>query len=235
MNIVLVDSGIGGLTLLKRLIKAYPHVTYRYYADNAYHPYGDMDARELKEHLELLCNTFFTQGASAVILACNTASTTALTHLRKHISAPIFGVKPFLSPPYSRTLITCTPLTADSSTVKKYVKNGASVYANARLAKMIEEVAPDFDKLEPYLIKELSPFKVDRVSLGCTHYVYLKDVIERITGAQTTDGYDKLLKEITPFINKNPAKNRLQEGDYPSFIFSGKREEQKYAELFVQI
>ena len=139
MNIVLVDSGIGGLTLLKRLIKAYPHVTYRYYADNAYHPYGDMDARELKEHLELLCNTFFTQGASAVVLACNTASTTALTHLRKHISAPIFGVKPFLSPPYSRTLITCTPLTADSSTVKKYVKNGASVYANARLAKMIEE------------------------------------------------------------------------------------------------
>ena len=231
MKIVLVDSGIGGLTLLKRLIKAYPQVMFCYYADNAYHPYGDMDARELKEHLTLICNTLFSQGANAIILACNTASTIALTHLRRKIDGQIFGVKPFLNPPYNRSFIMCTPLTANSITVKRQVKEGASVYANACLARLVEEVAPDFNELENYLREELKSFNPDTISLGCTHYVFLKDVIERVTGAKTIDGYDKLLKEITPYVNKNSDTISNITADKITFIFSGKDEKQKYFKL----
>lgn len=225
MRIALLDSGIGGLNLLKRLMALYPHNDYVYFADTYAHPYGKLDKEYLIIRLTHIAELLYEQGAEIIVFACNTASTVALEEVKRALPIPVLGVKPVYVPTGESTLIMCTPLTASSETIKEYQKSGALVYANACLAPLVERYIRDLSRIEGYLYEELKKYKnLEKIVLGCTHYIYLKDIIERLSGAKTLDCLDAVTEELSSF-------NLGSGGGTLKFIFTGPSEEGNYRRI----
>ena len=222
MKIALIDSGIGGLTLLKELLKECPNHQYVYFADTYAHPYGSKTKEYLIGRLCSIVNYLYEIKVETVILACNTASTVALESLKKEFPMPILGIIPKLENKGEETLVMCTPLTAKSEIVKRYLQEGAKLYANPCLALLVERYVGEWGKLKKYLQNELKDYQVKKVVLGCTHYVYLKEIIEEITGASSNSCFEELIDTVKTF-----PKGK---GDV-NFIFTGGREDGRYKDL----
>ena len=228
MQIALIDSGIGGLTLLKRFINECPSNDYVYFADTYAHPYGKERASALQTRLIHVAEFLYERGAEALVFACNTASTIALDRVQKTAPIPVYGVQPI----YEKgddALIMCTPLTAQSPLVKKYGEEGATIYANPCLAPLVERYYKDLNALEDYLESELKKYRNNsKIILGCTHYVYLKEQIERVTGIKSYDCYDGVINKIGE-ISRGGGANTVK------FIFTGPRKEEEYKEILAKI
>lgn len=229
--IAVADSGIGGLTLLKKLMEKYPKADFTYFADNAYAPYGSLNSDALSERVFSVTSALIKSGSAHVVLGCNTASTNCLTSLKSIYGYKISGVIPTVGSEPESTLIMCTPLTAKSKVVKEYVNVGAIVYISFSLASLVEKHRFNLAVLRDYLKAELSPFCPKKVVLGCTHYVFLKDIIEDILGVPTDDCYNGVI---------NSLSNALKPSDYTEsgklmFKFSGKDETADYIELLHSI
>ena len=228
MRIALIDSGIGGLTLLKRLLDRCPANDYVYFADTYAHPYGRERANSLKVRIARIAELLYENGAEMLIFACNTASTVALDFVKKELPIPVFGVKPTYVKE-EKTLIMCTPLTAKSELVKGYEREGAKVYANLCLASLIEENRFNVKALDDYLNNELQTYKgMDKIVLGCTHYVFVREGIEKATGAKTCDCYDKIIEEVES-LSAKAGRGRLR------FMFTGPRKDEEYNEILSKI
>lgn len=229
--IAVADSGIGGLTLLKKLMEKYPKADFTYFADNAYAPYGSLNSEALSERVFSVTSALIKSGSAHVILGCNTASTNCLTSLKGIYGYKISGVIPTAESESENTLIMCTPLTAKSRALKELVNSGAMIYISPSLASLVEKHRFNLAVLRDYLKAELSPFCPKKVVLGCTHYVFLKGIIEDILGVPADDCYDRVI---------NSLSNALKPSDYTErgklmFKFSGKDETADYIELLHSI
>ncbi len=222
MKIALIDSGIGGLTLFRELIKECPKHQYVYFADTYAHPYGSKKERYLLERLRSIVTYLYEINVEVVVLACNTASTIALESLKKEFALNFIGVIPSLEGKVENTLIMCTPLTAKSNRIISYKQKGAQVYVNPCLAMLVERYYNDLKKLKEYLYYELKSYQAERVILGCTHYVFLKDIVEEIVGAKCSTCFEKVIDVVKAF-------PKGEEG--LRFIFTGGREEGRYKDL----
>ena len=80
------DSGIGGVTVLKEIIKILPRESYIYYSDSKNNPYGDKDDKEILKICDNIVDLFIKKGCKAIVIACNTASAKAAKYLRKNIN-----------------------------------------------------------------------------------------------------------------------------------------------------
>lgn len=219
MKIALIDSGIGGLTLLNALLKGSLEHQYIYFADTFSHPYGTKRRDYLLNRLRAIVTFLEEKGAEVIILACNTASSVALETLNSEFSLPVLGVIPKGEPEREKTLVMCTPLTARSAPVLRLKEKGAEIYANPCLAKMVERYHSNLNALKNYLYLELKDYSVERVVLGCTHYVFLKDMVSEITGAKCDECMDEVIDYVA----------RLPKGEKDlSFIFTARNEEQRY-------
>ena len=228
MQIALIDSGIGGLTLLKRLIHTCPNNDYLYFADTYLHPYGKQSPVYLRTRLLKISEMLYEKGVKCLIFACNTASSIALEDCVKSLPIPVLGVKPTCKSPKD-ALILCTPLTALGSVVKGYERQGARVYSNLCLATLVERYCDDLSVLENYLTSELSVYKgVKEVALGCTHYVFLREIIERVLETRTIDGYEPIIGRVLD-LGKEEKRGKLE------FIFTGPKKQGKYQEILSKL
>lgn len=188
MRIGFIDSGIGGLTTMRECVKTLGGGEFVYLADELNAPYGTKKEGELLQigikNVEFLKRL----GASVIVLACNTLTSTTANKLRSIYEEITFvGVEPAILPAVKENLkvaLLCTPLTAGSSRVKELLslsRGKVSVYPISSLAGIIENTVLDYVVLEKYVknnLKYLSDF--DAVVLGCTHYVYLAPYIKKI-------------------------------------------------------
>lgn len=229
--IAVADSGIGGLTLLKRLMEAFPEADFTYYADNAFAPYGSLDLSDLTERVFSITESLFGGGAGHIVWACNTASTNCLTMLKSIYGYRISGVIPVVDKHPEGTLIMCTPRSTQSPIVKDAIKGKAEVYADPALAGLIEKHRFNVEVLRDYLKTELSRFHPRRIILGCTHYVFLKELVEDIAGVPTDDCYDRVMLSVG---NALKPADRRGSGKL-TFGFSGKDESEDYIELLRSI
>lgn len=170
-----IDSGIGGISMLKELYKKYPNENYIYVADNKYMPYGNKTSKFLRNRvLELINFLKAKYNVKLVVLACNTASVTCLEYLSKHSNVMVVGLDMgYLTD--SKHIILCTALTS-----RKYTE--LNTYSCGNLARIIEQNF--FDKA---LIKRkiLNLFnKVDlsqyKIVLGCTHYELISNLFTEV-------------------------------------------------------
>lgn len=227
MQIALIDSGIGGLTLLKRLMLECPYFDYIYFADTYAHPYGKQNEFSLRARLSSIVELLYERGAQIIIFACNTATTVALSSIKQTLPIPIFGVKPICS--CDNALIMCTPLTRAGQLVKSYEEKGIKVYANGDLASLVEENSNDFNRLNDYIKKELTPYiGVGKVVLGCTHYVFIRKIIEGALGVKTEDCFGEIVDAVKEF-HCDYAVGSVE------FMFTGPRKEKEYREILGMI
>ncbi len=193
----LFDSGVGGLSVWREIVRQLPTESTLYVADSAHVPYGNRSSQEVLTFCESLCHFLLARGCKAIVVACNTASAVALQTLReRHPDVPILGLEPAVKPAISLSKtkvvgVMATPATFQGrlfrATVGRYARNVRLVeQVCLGLADCVESGASEAD-LENLLRSFLDPMlaaNADTIVLGCTHYPFVIDTIRRLAGPE---------------------------------------------------
>lgn len=194
--IAVVDSGMGGITVLRKLHRIMPNENYIYFGDSANSPYGTKTKEEIKNITVKAVEALMKRGAKSVVIACNTATSAAAAYLReKYPDYPFVGLEPAIKPAalsskWPKVLVLATPLTLRE---EKFNNLMARFEGEAEFIKLpapelvgfIESCNLDSTEEIEYLERILAPYadnKVDAVVLGCTHFPYARRQIQRILG-----------------------------------------------------
>jgi len=212
------DSGIGGVTVLREIIKILPYENYIYYSDSINNPYGDKDDEEILKICDNIVKFLLEKNCKIIVIACNTASAKAVNFLReKYKTVPIFAIEPAYKMVYDfaydkPTLVMATKGTIESEKFnllyKKYNNNKTILLPCIGLADIIEE--GNNKKINEYLKEKISIYKgkVENVVLGCTHYPLIKDQIREVLGEVSFfDGSTKLAEHINNILTEKKITN----------------------------
>ena len=191
----LFDSGIGGTSIWKEVIKLLPNENTIYLADSKNAPYGEKSTDEIISLSIKNTELLISKGCKLIIVACNTATTNAIAFLRSNYDIPFIGIEPAIKPAalYSKTdaigiLATKGTLTSKlfEKTANEYTKNITTIEQDGEgLVSLIELGKLNSPEVKELLIKYLKPmsqFNIDHLVLGCTHYPYLIPQIKNIIG-----------------------------------------------------
>lgn len=180
--LIVFDSGIGGLSILKEFLKI--DVPLLYYADSLNFPYGDKSEVWLKHRLGELAKIFGTYQPLGVVLACNTGTVSSIDLVRANLSCPVFGVEPVVKmlSHHPHSVVWATKVTVNSNTAKLLrATHGNSVcyYNPVGLAAAIESGNQSLvEKILTQVKLELG--EIDAIGLSCTHYPLIKAEIEKV-------------------------------------------------------
>ena len=191
IKIGIFDSGIGGATVLKEILKILPNENYIYYSDSFNNPYGDKSKEELKEICKKIINILIQKNCKAIVIACNTASTLSKDLREEYKQIPIIAIEPAYKMVHDYafnkdTLVMATKRTIESNKfnnlLKNYNNNKTYLLPCIGLADAIEEA--DKEKIQEFMKKELAKYagKVQNVVIGCTHYALIKEEIKNTLG-----------------------------------------------------
>lgn len=191
------DSGVGGLSVLHDVHRLLPHENILYIADSLHAPYGDRSAAFIQQRSLELTQTLIGKGCKLIVIACNTATTEAIQHVREHTDLSIIGVEPAIKPAATHSKngkigVLATQRTTDSKRTHElialYAKHcEVSLQACPGLVEIIESNDQPSDQhlLENYL-QPLLEKDIDALVLGCTHYPFLRAQIAQIIGDDIT-------------------------------------------------
>ncbi len=222
------DSGVGGLSILNAIQERLPNENLIYFADSKYAPYGKLDEARLKERCLFIANFFHEQNTKAMVIACNTATALMAEWLRAEYSIPIIAIEPAIKP---ATLITKTNkigvfATSHTLSSQRYqnLKNtyakGFKVFESHCLG-FVEQV--ELGELETEqtigLIKRyLQPMlnnNIDTLVLGCTHYPFLKNAIQKVaaeTPLTIVDNANAVSLQLSKILNEQGILNSSHSG-----------------------
>lgn len=189
------DSGIGGLSLLYECVCRLPRVNFTYFADNFRVPYGALPHEELIQISDEKFTEISTLNPAAAVVACNTLTAQCIDFLRKKYSFEIIGIQPAIKPAAAtggKCLVLATPSTAGSQSIKqlaeRYGGGRCEIISCPDLAQYIEQ---NIENLSDCGIINLLPkVKADSVVLGCTHYVFAKEIIKNYYNCPVFDGIE---------------------------------------------
>lgn len=193
------DSGVGGLTILRELLCELPGERYVYLGDTGNCPYGVRPVGEIQELSLAAARFLIERGAKVIVVACNTASVSALAELRAALPVPFVGVVPAVKPAAERTRtgkigVASTEASARGNYLRGLIEtfaNGAQVLAQGcpRLVTMVEHGVLDGPEAEAAVRADIQPMLdagIDMLVLGCTHFPALRPVFERVAGPGVT-------------------------------------------------
>ena len=189
------DSGSGGLSVLKEIVKLLPWEKYVYFADNANCPYGEKSPEFIRERSMEITDFLLSKGAEIIVVACNTATAAAISALRETYPVKFIGMEPAVKPAAlsSKTGVVGVLATAGTLKGSKYLTTKGLYEDNVRIeervgkgfVELVEKGILDGPEAEATVRESLQPLLdagSDRIVLGCTHYPFLSRVIERIAG-----------------------------------------------------
>jgi len=197
LKIGIFDSGLGGLTVVQAMTKIIQDAKIYYVADTKNAPYGEKTPKQILQYsLNITEYLIETYDIDALILACNTATSSAIKHLRKtYPSLIIIGTEPGIKPAIEQTAtgkigVLATPATLQGDKYQKLVdalsmQKSVDIYEQAcpGLVEEIEKGEANSEKTKELLETWLAPMKeneVDTIVLGCTHYPLVSEAIEDI-------------------------------------------------------
>ncbi|MGG4103142.1 glutamate racemase [Paenibacillus lautus] len=192
MRIAFFDSGLGGLTVLSAAMKKLPHEDFLFYADTLHVPYGTKDKEDVKSYIHQAMETIMKEEVKAIVVACNTATSMAISDLRKAYPIPVIGMEPAVKPAVEinrssgkRILVLATPLTLKESKYRDLVRRVDSMHIvdSLPLPELVEHCeALNFDQkvMNAYFTKQFESFDMNEygtIVLGCTHYPFYKRIL----------------------------------------------------------
>ena len=196
----MLDSGIGGLSVLRHLRQRLPNEDILYFADQAHIPYGPRPAEVVRGFTAAIVRFLLRRNAKLIVVACNTASAVALDYLRQTFpTVPIVGMEPAVKPAALTTRtgkvgVLATPVTFNSNRYAGLMARYAGdieVYEDpcTGLVQLIEAGALDTPETRALLERVVRPMlaaEVDTLVLGCTHYPFVRPLLAEIAGANVT-------------------------------------------------
>jgi glutamate racemase len=229
------DSGVGGLSILRALRQRLPDASMIYVGDVAHAPYGDRDADSVIDRSLRIVEWLAGQGATMIVVACNTATVLAIEAVRARWPGIVFvGVEPGVKPAAAssrtrRIAVMATVATAGSARLQHLIARYADdaqvhVQPCPGLADAIERGVLDGaalrDALKPHC-DAIALAEVDTVVLGCTHYPFIEDAIRALLGPGITvidtataiaERSATLWEQSTPAFDPSPALRALSTG-----------------------
>ena len=195
--IAVFDSGVGGISVLKELMKLMPGENYLYFGDSANAPYGDRPTAQVRQLTLEAAAMLMARGIKALVVACNTATAAAIRELRSaYPDTIIIGIEPALKLAYDRypagrvgVMATQVTLREEkfSHQLERFPDMQVSLIPAPGLVELIEQGKADAPEAEVLLRQLLGPYvgKLDALVLGCTHYPFVKAAVARILGKDT--------------------------------------------------
>ncbi|MEW6556456.1 MAG: glutamate racemase [Elusimicrobiota bacterium] len=244
------DSGVGGLTVVKELLKILPSENIIYFGDTARVPYGTKSKESVIKFSKEIADFLIQKHIKMLLVACNTASSVALDVLRKKIKIPVIGViDSGVSAAVSFTKknkigVIGTEATIKSGAYKKQIKR---ISPNC---KVVNRACPLFVPLveEGWINKKITieiaqeylyplrTFGVDTVILGCTHYPLIKEVIQKVLGNKITlvDSASTVSLKVKQILKNQKILNTDKKHGYLKFFVSDAPEKfKKLGKLFL--
>lgn len=198
MKIGIFDSGIGGLSVLHEAYHYLPGQEYIFYADVDHVPYGLKTPEQIKEYAVENTDFLIEQGAQALVVACNTATSVAIKELRQRFDIPILGMEPAVKPAVEETsnkrvMVIATPVTIREDKLKDLLhrvdeEHRVDLMAMPRLVEFAEKEEFDTEEVRGYIRQQFSSFDPKDYSalvLGCTHFNYFKPLYREFFGEST--------------------------------------------------
>ena len=248
MKIGIFDSGIGGLSVLSEALHRLPDEEYLFYADTDHVPYGIKDPEEITEYVDGIVKDLCDRGVQAVVIACNTATAVAASHVRSKYDIPIIGMEPAVKPAVEgsskkggRVLVMATPVTIRENKLRTLLEkvdkeHKVDLLPMPGLVRFAEAGVFDTQEVEDYIEEQLAVFEKDRYSvvvLGCTHFNYFKPAIRKAFQSKITfiDGNEGTVRRIASLLNlqMNPEQNSETHPEQNSETNSGSKDTRKNA------
>lgn len=218
-----VDSGVGGLSILRALRERLPDASMVYVGDVAHAPYGDRSAQEVVERSAQVVDWLVCQGATMIVVACNTATVLAIETLRARWPRLVFvGVEPGVKPAAARSrtrriAVMATAATATSERLRHLIARYAQdAHVHIQPCPGLADAIERGELSGPALLDVLKPHcdairaaNVDTVVLGCTHYAFVEASIRASLGTEV-----KLIDTATAIAERSAS---LWEQSRPAF------------------
>ena len=206
MKIGVIDSGVGGFSVLRELYQLMPGEEYFYLSDQEHSPYGDKDTEYLRKRLFVLCDELLAQEVDLIVIACHTATAQAIEALRANYQLPFVGIEPYLNvlkhpQDGDQYVVLMTESTSKSSRFHELRERldpnkKINLFACKKLASITEAYFHDeitamhFEQSVALELKHIENLKsslpqLTTAILGCTHYPLVSRQIEAATGLKT--------------------------------------------------
>lgn len=245
MKIGVIDSGVGGFSVLRELHKLMPSEDYFYLSDQEHSPYGDKDTNYLQKRLYELTDQLLLQKVDLIVIACHTATAEAIESLRQNYSIPFVGIEPYLNILKKQQadealeyVVLVTETTAKSGRFHALRERldphkKINLYACGKLASHIE--AFFHDEISDDTFKQLLTLELEHVLelknrcpelttaiLGCTHYPLVSEQIEQVTGLKTVFPGEAIARRTKDRLHHLFAYSAPSSGLVPGFMYRRK-------------
>lgn len=242
------DSGVGGVSVLRELVRLMPGESYIYLGDSKNAPYGTKSHEEILHHASECADYLVGRNIKALVVACNTATSVCIEPLRKRYpDMPIVGIEPAIKPALecadnSTVAVMATPLTLKED---KFLRLVESSGAGERivplpcpgLMEIVEKGLSDKTEAYKYLEELFKGMPVpDAIVLGCTHYPFLKAILKSILpSVRIYDGGEGTAKQLKRLLDAGGISNPDLSGGTVKFENTLKDESRnKLAQLLLE-
>ncbi len=243
--IAFLDSGIGGIPYLVKLRKKLPRENYLYLADHANFPYGEKPVEKIREAvLQTTDRLLSFSRPKMIVLACNTASVSALQNLRDHVDIPVVGVVPAVKPAAhlsgERTIgVLATESTVNAPYLDSLIEQFARDFRVVRVAagdivafvenRLLQSTREEQNRLVAPAIETFRRERADAVVLGCTHFTFLEENIRVLAGGAflTVDSREGVANQSVRVLEKEGLLREEGEGS-ALFYTTGSRDDDYY-------
>ncbi len=217
------DSGVGGTSIWKEAISLLSNENSIYLADSLNAPYGEKPVEEIIALSVKNTEKLLEMGCKLIVVACNTATTNAISHLRRNYPVPFIGIEPALKPAALGSQTKVVGILATRGTLSSELFHKTSeLYARdikiievvgQGLVKLIEEGKQNSIEIRDSLLHLLAPMleaKIDYLVLGCSHYPYLMPVLKTIFPPDVTiiDSGEAVARQTKKILEENKLMNQ---------------------------
>ncbi|OCT11917.1 glutamate racemase [Paenibacillus pectinilyticus] len=235
--IAVLDSGVGGLTVVKEVMRQLPHEKVIYFGDTARSPYGPRAASEVRHFTRQIVDYLLQFNPKMIVIACNTATAVAIEDIRARVSIPVVGV----ISPGARAAIKSTRsgmigvIGTDGTirsqayeTALKMISPDIRVYSEAcpLLAPFVERGLFSSESAYDVVEQSLSPLRgkpIDCLILGCTHYPFLTESISQVMGPEVAliSSAEETARDISTILQQRGLLSNSSEMPVHQFFCSG--------------
>jgi len=216
------DSGVGGTSIWKEVISLLPQENTIYLADSANAPYGEKPAKEIIALSIKNTEKLLELGCKLIVVACNTATTNAISYLRASYPISFIGIEPAIKPAALSSQTKVIGILATRGTLSSelfyktselYARDISIIEVEGKgLVKLIEAGKHRSDEIKELLLKLLAPMldaSIDYLVLGCSHYPYLLPVLKSILPPEVSiiDSGEAVARQTKKILEENQLLN----------------------------
>ena len=231
------DSGIGGISVWKEVVKLLPRENTIYLADSKNSPYGSKTISEIQDISFKNTKWLIERGCKLIVVACNTATTNSINLLREKFEIPFVGIEPGIKPAIKESKNGKIGVLATRGTLSSelFEKTSQSFFGidiiekdGDGIVEIIESGEFENNELESLLRKYLNPmidYGIDQLVLGCTHYFIVKELIKKIVGDKITiTNYNvAVATQVKRILEKEKTVNIEKNKIYNDFFTNGNK------------